>query len=365
MPDAININGQDIPIEQFQNDWALALMNRGIIVRLSITRWRATTRLTPEMLGLKFLDDDVIGFVNNYISLGKQKLLPPAVMSDIGVYERRARNILSEYSFDTVWGRFVPYTAFDQWQQENEENRRNFLEAAQALGNRYDEIISIVRRDYRQLARDVWARLYPENQEGATDSFLDNFTNRVIGKIPPLEEIIDTFKYEVTYLVIPMPSFVESNIAKADEIRRNNELKNLESELAQSTRRRVEEEYVRRKQELIDGFLEKTVSELRTYVSDLCDSVLKAIGKQSHMAKDIPKAQRERIKKMIKKVRYLNFYEDDEVNKLLNDLDTEITKYKGERDRDIIVDKLQEIVDIGSKEFRPTNFNPAIGVLSL
>jgi len=84
----------------------------------------------------------------------------------------------------------------------------------------------------------------------------------------------------------------------------------------------------------------------------------KTVGKVT--LKDVNK-----LKAMIKKVKLLNFYNDKEITDSLNQLEDEIDKFKGDRDEDLIVDKLKKIVDMGDKEFRPSNFNPSISYLEI
>ena len=44
----MKIDGHDIDIQNFRDDWALALMEQGIIVKMSISRWRAKGNLSFE-----------------------------------------------------------------------------------------------------------------------------------------------------------------------------------------------------------------------------------------------------------------------------------------------------------------------------
>ena len=97
---SITINGKEVDIEQLRNDWALALMSQGVIVKLSVNRWRASAKLTPECLGLKFASGDGFDFMGKYIKLGQQKLLPPQVLHEIEYLENKARCNLDTYSFN-------------------------------------------------------------------------------------------------------------------------------------------------------------------------------------------------------------------------------------------------------------------------
>ena len=59
----IMVDGKEVGVKQFKNDWALALMSRGIIVRISISRWRAMAKLSVNDLGLKFVDSETSEFM--------------------------------------------------------------------------------------------------------------------------------------------------------------------------------------------------------------------------------------------------------------------------------------------------------------
>lgn len=357
----ININDKEIAVDQFQDDWALALMSQGVIAKLHLERWRATARLTPETLGLKFVDDSCYKFVNQYIELGQQKLLPPKILKEIAFVENKARRVLNNHSFDTVWGKFVPFKAFEQWTAENELVKQEYMNIAVVLSSQYDAIIVSVKNEYKKLANDVWIRLY--NNTNPTSSFIESFSSRMIEKIPPREDILTSFKYSVSYLIIPMPSFVEENIAQAERIKRQEEMNIFSSELEKQTKQKISEEYIKRKKELIDGFLEATVISMRKTVSDLCDDVLASIGKCPDRA--FKNSHINKLKDMIKKIKVLNFYDDQEIEKLLNGLETELDRFKGETNPDIVTNKLKEISVVSKKRFVPKNFNPAISVLEV
>lgn len=362
MSNILEVQNKEISVEQIRNDWAMVLMTRGVIAKLLISKWSAYAKLTPEILGLKFTSSESYKFSKKYLSLGKQRLLPPDLTKEIGRTEYEARANLSNHSFHTVWGNFIPFVAFDEWEKQNSAIRSKFMEQAMVLGNKYDEIINTVSDEYGNLAKDVWARLYPTNVSGPPPSFMNEFVNKIIEKIPPREEIVSSFKYDVTYFIIPMPSFVEEDLAKANKIRIQTDAEKHNAELERETKRRISEDYISKKRELIDGFLESTVVHMRKYISEICDGVLRSIGKSSAV-NSLTMDGVNKIKSMIKKVKVLNFYDDSEISDLFSQLENEMDKIKGEMDEDAIVTKLKEIVEISAKEFVPKNFNPSISVL--
>ena len=346
-----------------RDDWALALMTRGLIIKLTVSRWRAQVKLDFNKLGLKFVDQNSMDFMSKYVNLGTHKLLPPEELTYMETIERKARNNLRNYSFDTLWGRFVPMTAFDEWKTNNDKIYEDFKQCALSFINRYDSIIDVVKEDYRNMAKDVWARLYPEDKYGATDSFMSNFVEEVIAKIPSKEEILNTFKYEMVYISIPMPSVIENNIAEAQKIKREAEMEAFKFNIEKETQEKIANEYIKRKEELIGGFLEATVTSMRRYVGELCDSVLTSIRNQSR-SEHISRHHIRKINTMIDKVKLLNFYGDDEITKLLDELSNEANKFKDQINNGVVLAKLSQIVEVGSKEFIP-NFNPSISCLEI
>jgi len=360
----MNIDGKDIDVRQIRNDWAMALMTKGVVVKLAVSRWRATAPLKPEELGLKFANEDTVAFMKKYVRLGNEKLLPPQVINEIATLESKARMNLHNHSFSTIWGNFVPYTAFSSWESEDKKIREEFMVAASRLGQRYEEIISIVKHEYRKMAEDVWLRLYPTATGGATESFIENFVSNIISKIPSKSDIIASFKYDVTYFIIPMPSFVEQDLARVKDIQLQSQAKEYDAALERQIKDKIAQEYILRKTELIDGFLQSTVEEMREEIAKLCDNILQSIGQQS-INQEISKTQIDRVKKMVKKVRLLNFYDDKKIHNLLSELETEVMKPKGDRNKNIIVDKLRMITEVGSEEFTPEDFSPTIGYLAL
>ena len=358
----VNIDGKEIDTNTYKSDWAMALMTKGVIANLTISRWRATTPLKAEELGLKFADPETCTFMKRYVRLGSEKLLPPEILNEFTIIESRARRNLDNHSFNTIWGRFIPYTAFNSWETENKQIEADFLEAAKCFGEKYPEIIGIVRTEYKKMAKDVWARINPDAGE-APQSYIDEFVSRVISRIPSRNDIVKTFKFRVTFFIIPMPSLIAEDLAKADKIERDNDLKNHELQLEKETKEKIAKDYLQRKSELVDSFLEATVSNMRSYVGDLCDNVLLSLT--NGVSKDIKRSQIKKIKGMIDKVRILNFYDDKEIRIQLNELETEVDKFKGARDKGVIMQKLQDIVDIGTENYLPDEYNPAISSLEI
>jgi len=352
-------------VRRVKDNWILGLMQRGLIVRLSMKRWRATAKLTADDLGIKFRGDDSEAFRRRYLCLGLQLLLPPEILGEFITLETRGRTLLKSMSFETPWGRFIPETALGEWERQNKEIHDDYMEAARIFGDRYNEIVDIVRNDYRVFAKDVWARLYPDNPDGATDSFVEHFVQRVVEKIPPRGDIVSSFSYDYVCFEIPMPSFVQADVSKANDLKRADDLAEEDVRIEKDNKRRLAAVYIEKKEQFLDTFLEATVEEIRSQIANLCVSVLESMGKTQLKHAEITLAQKNKIKVMITKVKNLNFYNDEAMNKLVKDLDKEVDKIKGERSSEIITDRLNKMVEISTEELNPDDFNPAVDYLEI
>jgi hypothetical protein len=162
-----------------------------------------------------------------------------------------------------------------------------------------------------------------------------------------------------------MPSTIYRDVAKSNEIVREDEIKEAEHTVTLNSRQRLADIYVERRKEYMDDFLDSTVKTLRSNIAKICENVLSGIGERRALKRDITKAHIKRIKEIIKNVKNLNFYDDTEIANLVKDLDIEADKAKGDWDGDIISDRLEKIVEITKEEFVIKDFNPTIENLEI
>ena len=346
----MEIEDQEIKVRDISEDWALALMERGIIVRLHISRWRAVAPLKYDELGIAFSDSDAVDFMKKYISLGHEKLLPPSVMWEISNLERKARTCLRNHSFDTNWGKFIPYASFLNWKEENDAIKEEFYEFSRRMGVNYDDIIREVQAQYRKMGEDVWKRLYPKDTKPPSESFLTNFVTKITDKIPAREEIVSSFKYSETYFNIPLPSIIQKDLANTQKIVEDMETSAVEHFLELESKRVIAAEYQSKKKEMVESFLDSTVAYLRQHVRELVTNTYYILQKNE---KDISLVHIKKLKRAITQIRKINFYDDHEVESLLSELEIEVGKYKGERDKSIISTKLKQLIDLADEQFTP------------
>lgn len=340
--------------EQIKHQWALPLLERGTIVQISISRWRGCAPLDYNDLGITFVDQKSMDFMKKYFTLGQEKLLPPRVLNGVADIETRARDCLKRYSFRTTWGQFVPHSLFLEWREQNAIIREEFFIFARSLGEKYDLILEEVKQDYVLMAIEVWNRIYPDDSGSPPESFVENFCNRIIAKIPPRDEIVQSYKYDEIYLTIPLPSFIEHDIQKVNDMRREGVQKDNELEIERRTREEIAIQYKEKCNEMIDGFINDTVNYLRHYTADISTKIYLSLKEG---AEDLTNVQVNKIKKMIDQVKKMNFFDDKEMMNILKELENEVYKFKGERDMVTVISNLKKISDLADEQFRP-DFDP-------
>ena len=369
MPEYTAISS-DIKEINYREEWALALMQRGVIVDLKVSRWQGITKLDAEELGLTYQDEETVNFMKKYIKLGSEKLIPPEIDKEIKIIESRARSCLKSYTYDTLWGRFLPYSAWQSWCDENEIIRQEFLTAMKVFNEKYDDIVKIIRENYKNLAKGAWRKIYPHDDKEPSVAFLEDFTSKIISKIPTPEKIISSAKYEVNYFTIPLPSFIQEDLLKSEKIFNERILEDYKTlinrdllETEKEAKRKIIEEFNAKKRDNIDAFLNSTVIALRTHVSDLCDKIIASIKLNKKEA--INTSNICKIKSIIENFKILDFYNDKEINDMLKELNLEISKYKGEISKTVVLKKLQHLSDMSSKQIMNEDFNPTIEFIDL
>lgn len=321
--------------------WALSMMEKGVIVKLSVCRWRAISQIVAGDLGLK-LTKEAFGFMDKYINLGYEKLIPPEYDREISKLDALSKRCLDKYSFNTAWGRFVPYTAFTQWHNENKELKLLYLEAGKQLVDNYPELIKVISEEYQKLAMHVWEKLYP-NQGKPTAPFVTEFVSKILNKIPPPEKIACSFQHESSYLPIPLPQFIRDNF-----LQQNDNL--AETELEIESKKIIHNEYNLKQQYLINSFVKNTVNELRRKAITVCEPALTRLNSDQNT---LSKPQRDNIRKLLKYISILNFYNDSKLITLLTEVKQEIECPKIKDNKDNLVNILTNIVNLDDEFFHP------------
>src|SRR5260370_14036184 len=143
--------GQTVNLEDWQK-----YMKDGFVVDLKIKRWRARKKLTLYELGIVPPTPEAAQAYEELINLGTNVLLPVQTLKDLESIERQARQCLKNCTFETPFGRFLPYTAYAVWKFGNEEYKRRFLAMRDEIIASYPALVEELLTQYVQVPKHAY-----------------------------------------------------------------------------------------------------------------------------------------------------------------------------------------------------------------
>ena len=306
------------PIDE---NWVLRLMQKGVLVQLHIGYWRPYSRLSESELGIS-----EGGSVKEYLQLGRKKLLPPEMVARLENIEKRARYALEENSFKCFWGRFVPVTAWNRWCDENDGIKSQFYAIRDEVISNLPQSIGQLRDIYAQMAMEAYKRSKYDPNARVPESFINSFTEKCLEQIPSPDDMRRLFRYEEVYMYIPLPNQLISQQTGSPE---------------DMMRRQVAQEMNDHKQEMVVDFLAEINSSLRTTIVDACQSVRDSIRRNERL---VPRSVMG-LRNLLSKLERLNFHDDDQLTKMMDDIRSEIDKPSDKRDIPNLDAVLSEVLD--------------------
>lgn len=186
-------------------DWSVFLQ-KGVIITLTIKRYRGTATVDFSELGINAADEKLKEFLGEYIQPGQKKLIPPDIDGQLKSIETSARNNLKEKSFDcsafASSGKFVPETMYAEFKATNEELKNRFYEVRDEFSNNYDNIVDKVCGDYKVLAENLYMQSHPAAKRPSA-KYVNQFVDKIREQIPTAEEICASFEYTTVLRRIP------------------------------------------------------------------------------------------------------------------------------------------------------------------
>jgi hypothetical protein len=284
-------------------------MQKGVLVQLHIGYWRPYSRLSESELGIS---ED--GSVKEYLQLGRKKLLPPEMVARLENIEKRARYALEENSFKCFWGRFVPVTAWNRWRDENEEIKSQFYAIRDEVISNLPQSIGQLRDIYAQMAKDAYKRSKYDFEAQVPEHYIEAFISKCLEQIPSPDDMRRLFRYEEVYTYIPLPNQLT--------------LQQAGSSPEDAMRRQVAQEMNQHKQEMVADFLAEINANLRDMVIQVCQSVRDSIHRNDRL---VPRSVMG-LRNLLSKLERLNFHDDDQLSKMMDDIRSEIDKPADKRD---------------------------------
>lgn len=337
-------------------EWARTLMRQGVIIKLQVHRWRPYTRIDAEDLGIPSDDPAYRAFIDQYVTLGRKKLLPPDIIHAIERCESAARDTLRRYSYDTLWGRFVPVTAYRRLKGELEALRATYLDLGADLVANLANYRDEMRRTYRVAGFKAWTQIHggpvTDGDNAEAERFVSDFCDRVLARIPDPETIRRSFLFEFTPYHVPLPSEFEQDLLAEVQTRDARDMEAQRRRLMVDMNREVAEHYRSKKQEMVDGFLKAVVGQMSSLVHEVAVNVQESIERNDGRLVGRSAMQ---LKNLIERVEVLNFYEDARIEHEIGSIKTQLDRAADDRDIVEIGETLRRIRDIAAQDLIALN----------
>ena len=339
-----------------QTDWK-TLMREGVIVKLTLRRWRAKTKLELSDLGITVEDPEVKAAYRQIMDLGNKLLLPSNTIRELENIDSSARKLLERYSYKTAFGRFVPYTAFERWRVQNDEWEVRYYGVRDAIVSDYAGIVFLLEQDYKHAARQAWTILVsttPGIVKGIElEAFIANFLQRVKVQIPTPDVIHASFGYETNLMQIQFPTLTEANaeaqsVTAEDVAQRQTER---EQERAASAERQrmldqmnqtIVRDAQQKKQTIINAFLADLAVQVRSTAYEAVTDVLDVL----RGAETLPGQSVRRLNTLIEQMSTLNFYNDRDLDRMITQMRDIVEQPAKDRNVDDIRRQLRAIATV-------------------
>jgi len=336
---------------------ALAGLDQDLVrVDLDIRAWRAHATLNAVDLGLDG-SQDYDQTLQDYLRLGRKRLLPTRYAQERDRIEREAREALRRSSYETELGFLVPKVRWPALREKLVSAKTQYEQLVAAITSEavYATICEELRRVYIKAAHQAWhirqglrAQTTPATAEGKPETeaeFVASFVARILQTIPAPEALRGRFSFTWTVRYLELPSRIAEDLRQAEltRLQLQAERERLMAELEQQRLEdRVAREQKQRELEAVERRLaaedavarevaEKTKADLeakmnrtsalveqalRTMLYDLSVDVLGSLQKNDRL----PSASARRIRGVVERVRLLNYRDDAAIEELVTRL---------------------------------------------
>lgn len=345
---ALGINANEVETIPFDLS---ALECEGIFMNIDCRGFGSLVRqLEWKTLGVKLPENAAVR-----VSPPRAGLLPDLYRNKLMRGAAQAHNALTRYSFrftlcETVWGtseyKWIPWTAFEQFEQAYFRACETLSKAKSEVLEEYDEILTILQDSFYKLAEDSADRFQATTDEPFDRAeFINAVAAQAIGMVPTKEMIRDGLVITMKPKVIVLGSEIiaERNLARTlaletekvdvertmlelelDSKRRIEQLK--VNEAAEETRREreVKERIRNMKIEAARREAEEAVSPVKEGFAQIAAKILEAATEMSERLKDakfVPGSLAKRARQMCEWYSLMNFTGDTSLEEVLAKLE--------------------------------------------
>lgn len=333
-------------------DWR-NLMQQGVLVRLSVRRCRFTARLELADLGVSVKEQRVREALARTLVLGEKRLLPIVWMTALSKIEGRARRLLSKCSFTTELGSFLPASCYGEWKRDTASLQQQYFGLRDEIIANHATLKQEVLAEYAILAADTYRRIQevsPEALSESKEAFVAAYVRRIESLIPSPERIRSTFAFTYTLKdgvkEIGEVSVEELSTAAREEPEQPGLRAGSRAFQQVAMERDLQQQERQQNRAMIDGFLASIVTQLRQLIYEVATDILSTLQKRAD-GKFSPNSVKQ-LKNLVRQVKQLNFYGDEEIERLLTALQRVVEQSPDARQRSLldIQQKLRAIATV-------------------
>ncbi|OGV64617.1 MAG: hypothetical protein A3K19_29770 [Lentisphaerae bacterium RIFOXYB12_FULL_65_16] len=280
-----------------------ALTCRGVLLSVSVRYWRARRRLNPEDLGLK--RDQVNPAL---ISLGHKRLLPRESLERLALTASRAHAVVDENTFPFLGGvaRYLPNRRLQEVAETLRGLRGEFEQRQEEFIGRYAVLRDAALRQWREAATAL-----VDDPEALVAA--------VAAAFPPAEAMPRYFGFEIHTFQVTAPDVPQAELV---ELGTRQELIQARREAAAAARREIEQS--------CRAFIAECAATLRAETATLCGEMLQTIDGTG----SVHQRTLNRLLKFIDHFRELNFVNDTEMDRQLEDVRRQFLQHAAAEYRD-------------------------------
>lgn len=326
------------------------LESEGIFMNIDCRGFGALVRqLEWKTLGVRLPDNAAV-----HVSPPRAGLLPDVYRNKLMRGAARAHQALARYGFrftlcETVWGtndyKWIPWTAFEQFEQAYLKACETLAKAKAEVLDDYDDILGILQDSFYTLARDSADRFEATSDESFDrEEFVNAVAAQAIGMVPTREMIRDglTITMKPKVIVLGSEMIAEQNLRKTlsletekvdaeraslelemDSKRRIEEIKVTQVEEESRQEREVKERIRKMKIEAARKEAEEAVSPIKEGLSQLTAKIFEAASEMSEKLKGanfVSGSLAKRARQMCEWYQLMNFTGDSSLEEVLGKL---------------------------------------------
>lgn len=264
------------------------VMKRGVLMTYHIRYWRAHKKLNPEDIGIAKESVN-----EKLVSLGHKKLVSSDVLETFALLESRAGTLINRHSFDFMHGvgRYVPNTALQTVMTEWGKLREEFWAKVTEFKANYTDIRRKAKVEWYEAA----VKLVPDPQR---------LVDAIEKSYPSDAELDNYFAFDQHVFQIALPE--ETSVS--DWIQESEEVLQARTEAAQHARSTILAG--------VNGFVDGCVTQMRQDLAGLVTDMQEAVA---HGKIGVHQRTLNRLGTFIEQYKMLNFAEDSQLEKELED----------------------------------------------